>query len=81
MDLSLHVQVAAAMEAAAPYKEELIRRGVLVVPAPVFGEQPPILCPCEHNLLPASTCSTRAAGCMTSCNLRELSNVQVLALL
>ncbi|KAF5838442.1 hypothetical protein DUNSADRAFT_2836 [Dunaliella salina] len=31
-----NAQVAAAMEAAAPYKDELIRRGVLVVPAPIF---------------------------------------------
>lgn len=26
------------MEAAEPYKEELVRRGVLVIPAPIFGE-------------------------------------------
>lgn len=32
-------QCTAALEAAAPYKEELVRRGVLVVPLPLYGER------------------------------------------
>jgi hypothetical protein len=31
-------QVAAAVAAAEPYKEELKRRGIMVVPVPVYGE-------------------------------------------
>jgi hypothetical protein len=31
------LQVAAAVAAAEPYKEQLVRRGVLVVPLPIFG--------------------------------------------
>ena len=32
------VQVQAALDAAAPFREELMRRGVFVVPLPIFGE-------------------------------------------
>ncbi|GAX75281.1 hypothetical protein CEUSTIGMA_g2726.t1 [Chlamydomonas eustigma] len=32
-------QVSAALEAAAPFREELVRRGVFVVAAPIFGDE------------------------------------------
>ena len=37
-------QVAASLEAAEPFKEDLVKRGVLVVPLPLFGEARSLLC-------------------------------------
>jgi hypothetical protein len=37
LSLSITSQVADALAAAEPYKEQLIKRGVLVVPLPIYG--------------------------------------------
>lgn len=45
-------QVGEAMAAAAPFKEDLLKRGVLVVPAPIYGACPSCAC-CKHSPLAA----------------------------